>query len=158
MILYTTEKIIVNNNLRQGCTLAPSLFNIYFGAVVAYWRARCLKAGVMVKYRHGRKLVGDRTAKSRLNEIKVTESQFADDAALYSMSRDAFESTTQKFIDAATHWGLTVNIHKTKGMSINSHLVPEDTQPVHTAKGLIEMVNDFTYLGSNITVDSEIRD
>ena len=68
----TTEKIIVNNDLRQGCTLAPSLFNIYFGAVVAYWRARCPKAGVMVKYRHGRKLVGDGTAKSRLNEIKVT--------------------------------------------------------------------------------------
>ena len=46
----------------------------------------------MVKYKHGRKLVGDRTVKSRLNEIKVTESQFADDTALYSMSRDAFES------------------------------------------------------------------
>ena len=55
----------------------------------------------MVKYRHGRKLVGDRTPKSRLNEIKVTESQFADDAALYSTSRDDFESTTQKFIDTA---------------------------------------------------------
>ena len=126
--MNTTEKIIVNNGLRQGCTLAPSLFNIYFGAVVAHWRARCPEAGVMVKYRHGRKLVGDRTAKSRLNEIKVTESQFADDTALYSTSRDAFECTTQKFIDTATHWGLTVSIHKTKGMSINSHLVPEDTQ------------------------------
>ena len=68
----TTEKIIVNNGLRQGCTLAPSLFSIYFGAVVGHWRARCPEAGVMVKYRHGRKLVGDRTAKSRLNEIKVT--------------------------------------------------------------------------------------
>ena len=66
----TTEKIVVNNGLRQGCTLAPSLFNIYFGAVVGHWRARCPEAGVMVKYRHGRKLVGDRTAKSRLNEIK----------------------------------------------------------------------------------------
>ncbi len=112
----------------------------------------------MVKYKHGRKLVGGRTAKSHLNEIKVTESQFPDDAALYRMSRDAFESTTQKFIDTAPHWGLTVSIHKTKGMSINSHLVPEDTQPVHTAEGEIEMVNNFTYLGSNITVDGEIRD
>ena len=111
-----------------------------------------------MKYKHGRKLVGDRTAQSRLNEIKVTESQCADDTALYSMSRDAFESTTQKFINAATHWGLTVSIHKTKGMSIDSHPVPEDTQPVLTEEGLIEMVNNFTYLGSNVRVDGEIRD
>ena len=90
-----TEEILVNNGLRQGYTLAPSLFNIYFSAVVAYWRARCPEAGVMVKYKLGRKLVGDRTAKSCLNEIKVTESQFAGDATLYSTSRDAFEITTR---------------------------------------------------------------
>ena len=42
-------------------------------------------------------------------------------------------------------------------MSIN-HLVPEDTQPVHTEGGPIETVHDFTYLGSNITVDGEIKD
>ena len=35
-----------------------------------------------VKYKQGRKLVGDHTAKSRLREVRVTESQFADDAAI----------------------------------------------------------------------------
>ena len=32
------------------------------------------EAGVDVLFRHGRKLVGDRTAKSRLNLMKVTVS------------------------------------------------------------------------------------
>ena len=154
----TTERISVNNGLTQGCTLAPSLFNIYFSAMVAYWRARCPEAGVTVKYKHGRRLVGDRTARSRLDRIRITGSQFADDAALYSASRSAFESATQKFIEAASKWGLNVSIHKTKGMSINNHLVPEDTQPVRTVGGPIEMVHDFTYLESNITVDGEIKD
>ena len=37
--------------------------------------------GITVKYRMGRKLVGDRTAKARLEEVVITESKFADDAA-----------------------------------------------------------------------------
>lgn len=78
-----TSDVEVNNGLRQGCVLAPTLFNIYFGAVVDHWRARCPQAGVMVRYMMGRKLVGDRTAKSRLEEVRITESQFADDVAVY---------------------------------------------------------------------------
>lgn len=50
-----------------------------------------------------------------------------------------------------------MSIHKTKGMFINSHPVPEDAQPVYTEEGSKEMVNDFTYLGSNVMVDSKIR-
>ena len=55
-----TDSIEVRNGLRQGCVLAPSLFNLYFSAMVAYWRDRCPQAGIMVRYKHGRKLVGDR--------------------------------------------------------------------------------------------------
>jgi len=43
-------------------------------------------AGVIVLFKHGRRLVGDRTAKSSLERVKVTESQFADDLALYATS------------------------------------------------------------------------
>ncbi len=58
-----------------------------------------------VRYKHGRELVRDRTAKSRLGCVKVTESQLADDAAVYATSRDAFESATVKLVDAG-QWAL----------------------------------------------------
>ena len=41
-----TEDIDVTNGLRQGCTLTQTLFNQYFRAVVACWRARCPQAGL----------------------------------------------------------------------------------------------------------------
>ena len=52
-----TESILVKNGLRQGCTLAHTLFSLYFSAV---------------RYRGGRRLVGDRTRKSRLAEMSLT--------------------------------------------------------------------------------------
>ena len=56
--------------------------------MVADWCNRSSSgAGVSVLYKHGWKLVGDCTAKSRLSEMRVTESQFADDVALYATSR-----------------------------------------------------------------------
>ena len=39
--------------LRQQCTIAPSLFNVYCCAVVAYWQEGWPQSGMMVKYKHG---------------------------------------------------------------------------------------------------------
>lgn len=70
--------------------------------------------GVEVLFKYGRKLVGDRTKKCRLVVVKVTESQFADDVALYSGSRIDFELAARTFVHVAREWGLTVNTHKDK--------------------------------------------
>ena len=51
----TTEKFEVRNGLRQGCTIAPLLFNIYFSGVVANWRGEWAGEGVNVLYKIGRK-------------------------------------------------------------------------------------------------------
>ena len=97
-----TDKFEVRNGLQLGCTLAPTLFNIYFSAMVADWCNRSSGAGVSVLHKYGRNLVGDCTAKSRLNEMRVTESQFADDMALYATSRDSFESIAAEFVKMAS--------------------------------------------------------
>ena len=109
-----TDSIAVCNGLRQGCTLAPTLFNLYFSAVMTSWRSQSTSRGVPVKYRIGRKLVGDRTAKSRLDAVYITESQFADDAVLYTISRPCLDQTVCQFVSCASRWGLTVSIEKTK--------------------------------------------
>ena len=97
----STDAIEVTNGLRQGCTLAPTMFNLYISAMVRCWRDQCPQAGVTVKYRVGRKLVGDRTAKVRLQEVCVTESQFADDVALYATTREVLEQVAREFVKTA---------------------------------------------------------
>ena len=116
-----SEDILVKNGLRQGCTLAPMLFILYFSVVMSQWRSQCPEAGVNVRFKIGRKLVGDRTAKSRLSTVTATESQFADDAALYATTCPVFETMTSTFITCARQWGLTVSIQKTKGMAVGHH-------------------------------------
>ena len=58
-----TDSFEVKNGLSQGCTLPPTLFNIYLGAMVASWRAQCSPAGVSLRFKNSRRLVRDRTAK-----------------------------------------------------------------------------------------------
>ena len=63
------------------------------------WRDGCPEAGVDVLFKHGRKLVGDWRAKSKLDVVMVTESLFADDVALYAGSRDKMASMAVKFVE-----------------------------------------------------------
>ena len=144
-VLTVTDSFEVRNGLQQGCTQAPTLFNIYFSVMMADWRNRSSGAGVSVLYRHGRKLVGDRTGKSRLSEIRVTESQFADDVALYTTSRDSFESVAAEFVEVASEWGLTVSTEKKKGMVVGKGLNESDVRPVQVEGGSVNVVQNFTY-------------
>ena len=147
----TTESFEVRNGLRQGCTLAPTLFNIYISAVVASWRSKHEEAGVNVLYKHGRKLVGDRTAKSRLKEVKVTETQFADDAALYATTHGAFESAAVGYEEVAKDFRLKLNMEKTKGMVVGQVIEENDVAPVQVEGGCLDVVDHFPYLGSIIS-------
>ena len=76
---------------------------------------------------------------------------------MYATSRDTFESVIGGFVDVASKWGLTVSIAKTKGMVIGSHCTPTDILPVQLEGGPIEIVQEFTYLGSSISRDGEVK-
>ena len=53
-------------------------------------------------------------------------------------------------------FGLTVSIPKTNGLAMGSVLSEGNISSVEVKGGVIEMVKDFTYLGSNFSADGEI--
>ena len=153
-----TEEFVVTNGLRQGCTLAPMLFNLYFAAVMAHWRGTSSTRGIPVLFRMGRRLVGDRTAKSRLQSVLVSDSQFADDVALYTTTRDNLQIMATEFAAPAARWGLTVSVQKTKALAVGESV---DRHDVCLPNGnIIESMRQFTYLGSNLddhgSLDEEV--
>ena len=87
-------------------------------------------------------------------QCTITESQFADDAALYTHSVTDMDAAAALFVTVATQFGLTVSFGKTKCMVINADLPP--TGCLTLADGDIEIVNEFTYLGSCITNDGQL--
>jgi len=117
--------------------------------------AAVLKLGVTVRYKIGRKMVGERTAKAKLEMTEITESKFANDAALYAVTRKAVESAAMTFVTTAVGWGLTVSLEKTKMMLMGCPEA-EDNRPIQLENGVIAAVDSFTYLGCSITNDGEI--
>ena len=93
-------------------------------------------------------------AKSRLSQCTITESQFADDAALYTHSVTDMDAAAALFVTVATQVALTVSFGKTKCMVISDD--PPPTGCLTLADGDIEIVNEFTYLGSCITNDGQL--
>ena len=62
--------------------------------------------------------MGDRTAKGRLLGVRVTESKFADNAAVYATTREVLEQAAEEFVRTAVSWGLTVSLDNTKLLAV----------------------------------------
>ena len=143
--------------MRQGCTIAPVLFSLYFSAVFADWRYQYPLAGVSFWYHHGCKLVGNRTSKLCLLLSNVSESMFADDTALYASSCEGFEAVASSFIAVAKGWGLKVNLAKSKGMVAGIGVDSVVLSPLTIEGGVEDIVENFQYLGSTISSDGELQ-
>jgi len=102
-----SEPFLVQNGLRQGCTLASTLFILYFGLVIDRWLNRCQAGDLVVQFKLGGKLVGERT---RI----LSECLFADDTALMCSSREDMVLAGEVFNEVISEYGLTLSIAKTK--------------------------------------------
>ena len=165
-----SDEFVVHVGLRQGCVLAPILFNIYFAIIVEEANKRREKGGgIFIKYGLGGNPLNTTTRKEERKIVtkEIWNMLFADDAALVALSRERLQNMLVALWEAATAFGLTISIDKTKSL-INVNGAKEEKgkkggkkREVHTratrALSLalnsvgIDQVESFVYLGGVLT-------
>ena len=151
------EQIDVQNGLRQGCCMAPVLFNPFTCLVVEQWQARVEGAdgvGIKLNYKYDQKLFQRyiRNADVRM----LTECLFADDGALLASTRFGAERARREYQRTCSNFGLTVSNPKTKHTVTERQVVDGDREPIAVAGGEICSVDEFPYLGSMIASSGRI--
>ena len=143
------EEIQVRNGLRQGCCMAPVLFNLYTCLAVERWLEKVRGdegVGMTIQYKLDRKLF--RRYTKNASEKRVTECQFADDGAILASTRPGAEKAALVYQQTTRDFGLTVSIPKTKHMVTGRLVEEEDLASIVLEGGEVEAVEEFPYLGS----------
>ena len=158
-----SELFGVNVGVKQGCVLAPVLFNLILSAVTCLLhRALGHEDGVHVEYRLDGSLLNIRRlqAHTKTKTCQICELQYADDNAIVAHSKEALQRALDIITALYQAFGLQVNIQKTEVMS--QLTTPTPSPPSFHINGVpLETVDHFTYLGSTLSsscsLDTEIH-
>ena len=125
----TSDFFPMNSGVRLGCVLAPTLFNTCMDWVLGRVadRGHC---GVS------------------FGEVKITDLDFADDAALLAESLDNLVAALEALNEETQPLGLQVSWAKTKVQVFGD--VSDVGQSVRVCSENVEVLDRFTYLGSVI--------
>lgn len=147
----------VNTGLRQGCSLAPTLFILYFAAVVHIYETRAVP-DVQVAYNINGHLTTKTTTRKK-DAAHAEHGEFADDMALYGRTQASTATKLETFAKVADGFGLVMSWKKTKTVSTTGRYDLEITDK-NGAAHTVEGVDSFSFLGSTIsrggTLDDEI--
>ena len=134
-----SEPFSVCNGLCQGCTIAPTLFILYFSFVIDKWLSQCQAAGVEVQFKLGGKLVGERTR--RPSSFVMSKCLFVDDAALVCSCWENMVLAARMFDKVAGESGLTLSVPKTKLLVAGTGLTSDDLAPLELDEGVVYVVD-----------------
>ena len=127
----TTDWFQTGKGVRQGCILAPFLFNLYAEYIIR-------NAGLE-----------EAQARIKITRKNIHNLRYTDDTTLMAESEDELKSLLTKVKEESEKAGLKVNIQKTKIMKsgpITSWQIDGET---------VKTVADFIFLGSKITADGD---
>ena len=151
-----SEPFDVNAGVRQGCVIAPVVFNLFIAGVF-----HCPRLGmnpqdsVGVNYRLDGSLFNLRRlqARTKISHDSIVDMQYADDAAVVLHSALGLQRNINVMHTAYERAGLEINMAKTEALRMGR----EVTDSILTVRNAaIRNVDRFTYLGSVVTIDGSV--
>ncbi|KAL6484915.1 hypothetical protein MHYP_G00069600 [Metynnis hypsauchen] len=148
----------ISNGVKQGCVLAPVLFNLFFTCVLNH-AIRDIEDGVYLRYRLDGSLFDLRrlNAKTKTIERLILEALFADDCALMAHTELAIQRIVDKFAEASRLFGLTISLGKTEVLFQPSPLSTGRRPSIFIEGTELKTVKQFKYLGSIISDDGALN-
>ena len=144
-----SDSFPVTSGVKQGCTLAPTLFALFLAAVLEVSKKNKPSEGVWLHTRQDGNLFNPRrlTAKSKCSNFCVEELMYADDSAFVAHTEAELQHLVDHFSSAASDFGLTINASKTEVM-----YQPPPGAEYHDPNILFDgtplpVTKSFTYLG-----------
>ena len=152
-----TDSITIYNGLRQGCTIAPVLFNLYFSSVIEKWLTDMKATSsdeVILKFNvDGRLFHGPR---SRHLTMSMADLEFADDAVLIALNRTSAQTALTTFDNVCCQFGMIVSASKAKFMVCGADTPMSACLPLLLRGQEVQCVPSFVYLGSLVASDTRV--
>ena len=159
-----TEHFAVQVGVKQGCVMAPVIFNLYVAAATMLFRQRTSpELGIGLTYRLDGSLFNLRRLQCprKTSEGIITELQYADDCMLVAHSPDELQEALESLSGVYRDLGLAVNTNKTEIMFQWSGERPLVDPIMKIGQAELNTVTQFSYLGSilaaDCTADAEIN-
>jgi len=128
----TSDVFEINSGVRQGCVLAPTIFNTAIDYVMD-------------------RTVTQSSCGANYGRVRITDLDYADDVALLAELLETLSIALQHMDAATKPLGLMISWQKTKVQSLCDYQPPPENQVINGQE--VEAVNKFSYLGSTITSD-----
>ena len=150
-------RFAVEQGLRQGCVLAPLLFNIFAAVInVAYTHSKAhediMDALVHLRKKRGAGGRGEATAGEPVLATLLWSMLYADDAWIVSQSPEQLRKMVGVIVVVCAVFSLTVSEAKTEIMCLRAKGIPESTATfsVEVAGQVYSQTNEFVYFGGNV--------
>ena len=152
----TGEPFPISAGVKQGCVIAPLLFNVYIDFVVREALRRLPGSGVSVRYGFNGSLNPHgpgRDPGCPTTDVLIPLLMYADDMALLCPSASQLAQLLRCMDDVCAEAGLCINAAKTEILSVDHSNRDPLPAPIVLRGGAVQQVDKFKYLGSFVTSD-----